>query len=87
MNSLITIQMRADQLSTAEQVMAFAGRLLAQRDKRVAELPEDARQRFSHCSGKLERRGCLMRRWRNLCLRREPGSAPGCEHCCCATQS
>jgi hypothetical protein len=56
---LIAVHMLADSLSTAEQVTAFAGRLLAQRDRRVAELPEDSRQQFGSWSEKLERRGVL----------------------------
>jgi hypothetical protein len=56
---LIAIHLHADGPSTAEQVTAFAGRLLAQRDRRVAELPEDVRQRFGSWSEKLERRGVV----------------------------
>jgi hypothetical protein len=48
---LITIRMPAGRLETDGQFAAFARRLLAQRDLRVAELPEDSRQRFGQDNG------------------------------------
>jgi hypothetical protein len=46
-----------DGLATADQVADFATRLLAQRDRRLAELPEEARDQFVCWSADLERRG------------------------------
>jgi hypothetical protein len=56
---LMMIRLLPDRLMTAEQTADYAGRLLAQRDRRVAELGEDARQRFGDWSADLERRGVL----------------------------
>jgi hypothetical protein len=56
---LTGICLLADGMATVDQVADFAGRLLAQRDQRVAELPEDARQQFGSWSADLERRGVL----------------------------
>jgi len=56
---LTAICLLADGLATAEQVAAFAGLLLAQRDRRVAELPADSRRQFNSRSADLERRGAV----------------------------
>ena len=56
---LTAICLLADGMATVEQVADFAGRLLAQRDRRVAELPEDVRQQSGSWSADLERRGVL----------------------------
>lgn len=45
--------------ATAVQVAAFADRVLAQRDRRVAELPPDARQRYLDEAADLDRRGVI----------------------------
>jgi hypothetical protein len=56
---LTAICLLADGIATVEQVTDFADRLLAQRDRQVAELPEDAQRQFGSWSADLERRGVL----------------------------
>jgi len=43
----------------ADEVAAFAARLLAQRDLRIAELPPETRQQVEYWSAQLDRRGAL----------------------------
>jgi len=43
----------------AVEVAALAARVLAQRDRRIAELPDEARQEVAYWSGQLDRRGAL----------------------------